>query len=69
VKGNVMIQNGIYKAQPVNNKDHFTDLKKQKKMIRVLLLTTASWPHTFREEETESFHKRMLRRISVSKKG
>ena len=50
-----LLQNGTYKAQPVSNKDHFRDIKKQK-IIRVLLLMTISWPHTFREEQTESFH-------------
>jgi hypothetical protein len=33
-------------------------LKKREKEITVLLLMTVSWPHTFREEQTESFHER-----------
>ena len=42
--------------------------KKNKKMIRVLLRMTVSWPHTFREEETESFHERNAGKRSVFKR-
>ena len=50
-----LLQNGTYKFQPVNNKDHSRSLK-SKKIIRVLLRMTVSWLHTFREKQTESFH-------------
>jgi hypothetical protein len=38
-------------------------------MIRVLLLMTVSWPHTFREEQAESFHEKSAEESVWIKEG